>query len=739
MFLEKIIVKDFKHIEYLEETFSKVNVFEGKNGQGKSSLFEALILVLCNHTDQKLQEYIRWTKKKFSISAVFTHLNTRYEYNIKVTKSTTERELIINDDEENKIYNSDVVAYIKDNILDPTITLSSNISIQHKGTELLFEKPTPKFNKLKKIFKIEDSEKIAENLKREKDSLELNNEKLNTELKVIEGMVYDYQTIPDTPEEDIDDLTSKFKDYEEKVKLYEKEKIDYNYYLTEISKFEDAQKNLITEEESKKILEEDLSLQNKKIETIEDFSDNALLDLKKEHDILLEDYNKLSSNKIINDNLVNSLNDITNKEADISKEMENIILRRLAVPGVTKDDIEIFEKEKLDREVKISSVIKDIELAKQGKCPTCKKDYTGSSLENLEADKLKIKEELSSLNISIKEAKDNLVNYESLKHNNDINRSKKDNLEKQLNDIVEEKQKIELEKNNLEFNESDLSNKLSKLDSLKEDIKKEESKKNLVLEASKKNKEIEDGIKTIEISLSVCNEKINNYKKIKKPNEFKFSVSESIKKDLENTKEKIDNYKTIINDIKNAEEYNSKIEKSENENKDRIKNIKKSIETNNKNIRIKKTTRDYFLKNFPSFIINKGTNYIKAKMNEFFNKAYGKFNIDFENDGKGITFFYKDPQDNLDKNVNMLSGWEKSVYANSSRIALISLQPDVGIFLGDEIDSDADEENSLILYKTLLNENLDQFFFITHYEKTKEYLRNLENSKILNIVEGKVL
>ena len=69
-------------------------------------------------------------------------------------------------------------------------------------------------------------------------------------------------------------------------------------------------------------------------------------------------------------------------------------------------------------------------------------------------------------------------------------------------------------------------------------------------------------------------------------------------------------------------------------------------------------------------------------------------------------------------------------------LALSSLQ-DLGLFIVDEVDSNASTEKSLALYENLLNEeSIGQFFIITHNDETKEFIGNQQGSKIFTIEKG---
>ena len=125
-------------------------------------------------------------------------------------------------------------------------------------------------------------------------------------------------------------------------------------------------------------------------------------------------------------------------------------------------------------------------------------------------------------------------------------------------------------------------------------------------------------------------------------------------------------------------------------------------------------------------------------MADFFSKAYNKYEISFSQDKNSIDFFYGEEGGQLSP-VSMASGFERSLLALSFRVALASLQ-DLGIFILDEVDSDASVSNSMLFYETLINNLTDsQIFSITHCEDTKEYILQQKGSKSFILNNGEII
>ena len=73
--------KNFKNLVNVEIDFSSfLNLFEGQNGQGKSSILEAISYILTDSLNDKIVEYIRRGEKQFELFLKLEHDAKQYEY-----------------------------------------------------------------------------------------------------------------------------------------------------------------------------------------------------------------------------------------------------------------------------------------------------------------------------------------------------------------------------------------------------------------------------------------------------------------------------------------------------------------------------------------------------------------------------------------------------------------------------------------------------------------------------------
>jgi DNA repair exonuclease SbcCD ATPase subunit len=725
MFIKNLKINNFKNISDLDLTFSKLNLISGNTGSGKTAILEALALLIANHTEGNIAEYIKWSAKKFEIESEFSLDNKNYIYNI-VGGKTNNRTLFI-EGEDQPYKNSDATKKLGE-VINSELVLYSNISMQGKSTQLLFEKPTPRLEKLKMIFGLQDIDNSVIKIKEKIDELKIQIEIVENEIHNLKNRKFEYQDVPDVEdysqlEKQINDLEKEKEEYIVQTQRhieYEKQLLNYQKCLQDIKKYSG-----------------EIEVNKKK------FNDTSLYCLPVYHEKALGEFtqrkNDWEKNLIILENSIKDYNRYINlkeglnkKIEEKNKELNNLIIKRIQPCEYNNKDVEEIEKEIAGYNSQIQLEKKHLELAKQGKCPTCGQNYilSVSDIEK-ELNALTLNKEL--LECESKEIKHIINDYDKKIFENEQIKTKRGFLTAQV-------QGYENELNSIKIIEEPKENK----DEIKKDI---ERIKETILNCELAKKEYDRCVKENEETEKIRNkynqdiavleskieelQKISEPIKIKEPKEFDLNNFESLKVKLNKCIQLEAERKSIIKS-------NELTKKEESKNILLINDKENILEKLRKDISLLETSKKLIGKDFSSYLIDNGTEYIKLKMNEIFSKSYGRYSISLMRDEKGVDFYYSE-EGKEKTSVIMASGFEKQLLSVSFRLALSNLQR-LGIFIGDEIDSDASSEMSLRLFNTILNQkNIEQAFFISHKDDTKEMLSNLSNCTIFNMNDGKLV
>ena len=729
MFIRNLYIKDFKNIKEVNFSFDKINVISGNTGQGKTAVIQALTFLLCNYLDDNINEFVRWGKAQFIIRIVFSHLNNNYEYEI-IGGKATKRKLIINSEEE--LLQSDTYKYLFD-ILDPTLTLYSNISLQHNTTGLLFEKKTLRLEKFKQIIGVDKLNILGEKIKEDKKKYENDIEKMKTEIAVFESCIFEFEEEPIFEEIDIERKEQDFKKLELDKEIYQKELQNYASYKEKLSVYENSIIEITNLEKKKKNIKQKLEENNNNI------SDETFYDLEN-HNVLKNNLNTYEKEFLQLENEINTFKNYKKLkdeyETSISSkrdELEKIKLNRLPRLKFSVSDLEkqeVVKQELLFNYSKIEDKYNDL---KSGQCPICGTGFEVESLDKIKENIVIKKKIYDDYEKEYNNNKKILEDYNKLKIENDITQQK---IQLINTEIYEFENKIEnLEKKD----EPDYSrNKylLEEITKLEKDLIDLEKKSKLYYKIKKENMTIIEEISNLKNEIKNIDSKVEVYKQVKKPGEFVFTINFD-EAEYQNLKLEIQNYRELESELLRIQKVNNKIKKEKRENRSKITKKEKDIFNLRSEISILNEVHKILTKEFASHLIDNASIFLKEKMNDFFQRAYhGKYHVIFQRDGNGIDYFYSEDNETY-HSVQMLSGFEKELFATAQRVALTSLG-NLNIFIADEIDANASTEKSLDLYSALTKEKFDQLFLITHVDETKEFLSNFSNSKVFEINEGEI-
>lgn len=731
MILKKLYLKNFKHIKEAEFNFNKrINLFSGDPGQGKTSIFEAIRYLYTNDLDGKISEYINWDPKvdEFIIKSKSTNIDgTIINYDIRVTKNKTEKILTLNDSKENIFYNSDATKKMAE-ILNPLITNYSAISEQEKTSALIFEKPTARLEKFKKIVGVDKLQLVTAEMKLDVDVKKSQIEKLKIEVQTLESLIYDYHDIPKI--EDITDLKVKFEklqkeeiDYKNKLKLWEE-------YVQNNEKYIVAKKDI--DFYNNKVIELNESIQNidSQYKNFEDISKEEYSNLLSQIEKLDIEIGNIEKHKILYVNYIRNRNEYDSELEKIENNLKNYKLFNLPELSFTSEEYNLLKKSESELKKEIVLLSSKLKAIQDGKCPTCGAEYDTSEIEQLSIKLMELDNNLEVINKKINNFNEEMEKLKDLEKELEFIKVKIEDIKQSKSSIISKIRRLEnIEEPDLKklrilkISKEGLSNKIKELDDKLTEIEK----------IKKYNDELNNKKKKFQDEKIFIASKIEELEKIKKPEEvkkLKFDINE-----LENIKEKIVINKQLEKEAKRIEDINKETRKNEIKNNKKINDKKKEIEEYEKEIRILNESKKIIDKKFSSYLVDKGAKFIKTKMNEFFTKAYGRYQVTFAQDKSSIDFFYsKDGGEEL-RSVTLAGGHEKKLLGTSNRIALCAMQ-NLEFMLLDEIDNNSPPEYSIKLFKSLLEENFKQLFIITHVPETQDFFINSGDCSLFEIKKG---
>ena len=173
MFIRSLKLKNFQTIRDAEFRFRKgVICFTGNNGEGKSTVLHAIVMLLFNSYEGNLKDYITWGEKEFQISMEFSHEGKNYSefYSCSLTRGS-ERQLQILETGEIFTGNSCVSKLAE--ILDPSQASAAIVAMENQQN-LVNTTPSQRREYLKKIYSLEfkeELEKIAQDVSRTEEEI----------------------------------------------------------------------------------------------------------------------------------------------------------------------------------------------------------------------------------------------------------------------------------------------------------------------------------------------------------------------------------------------------------------------------------------------------------------------------------------------------------------------------------------------------------------------------------------
>jgi len=711
--LRRLKIKDFKNIPYLEIDFENYNLISGNNGSGKSSILQAIRLLLTNTLPEKLAEYIRWGQEGFELQLIFEFQGIEYSYKYEYDTSS-KKELKFNDV---VLKGTDASSKLEE-FVNAELLLYSSISEQGQSYSILNESPAKRLERFKTILGVERLSRIIEVAKEKVKLKKSEADLLDKEVKTLQGVKYSYFeqiTLPDIQAIQAE-LEKQEKEKAEKEE-FDKIKQEWSIRKSEYDKTITRQEELNSLIQFKKSEVFGLQKVDFNIETY-----NNLLTQKQTEEL---EEQKYKTERLQYSNYKKSLSELQSELDRLNDNKLKHRLFRLSPLSFSKEDLIKLNELINNLKVDLKQIDNHILLAKEGKCSTCGQDFKHSP-DELEAKSFTIQEQIKNLESESQDKRQQLIDYDKKVESNKQTTEKVKEIDSDIERIILKLKQLTIVNEPVEktFNVSHID----------EQIKSLKEVKNLFDSCQTKEKELLDAITKYEIELKTLSTTDPGESPVQ-PRRFGF---DSIK--YEELKKEINIYDQKVAEKKRIEEHNDKIEKEEKENKLKIKDIETQYYACLGESKEYEEARNILEKNFSSFLIEKGTQYVESKMNSFFQKCYPKYSVLFKQteNKKSIDFYYTDNETETIASASLCSGFEKQLLSIAFRVALASITS-MGFLILDEVDSDASSENSISLYSNLIDSDIfSQLLVVSHKAETKEMLVNEYYAKEINLMNGEM-
>lgn len=716
MKIKKLTLKNFKSV--VDETFvfnNGIICFSGNNGEGKSTVIHAILMLLFNAYDLSLRDYINWNASKFFISMSFEHMGEDYYEEFEYSEKTGSKRIFTKISTNESWENSAAVSKLAE-LIDPDLAKASIVSMENEQN-LVTTTPAKRREYLKGVYNLEFKDQI-DAISKDLENISQDEVYQQSRYSLLNSQIFEH------------------KEYEEQVCSAE----EYEQTKKQIDKLNGKKAELDAQDTRRDELKEKIADMNlsvrksvaqmssidSKIESVQKDIDKISIDLDKEksEDRLPELNEKLSSAKAEYESEVSKYQ----KEVeDIEKHIDEISSK----PNLQNDIDEISNKvrnksnEEHEAKILIEQSRKKIQILMTGVCPTCghvvskeETDAENKVLWDLEQRHAKLEVELDSLEKTERKLID----------------SQRD-LDKELgsakNSLSYSKSQLEMVRNKYERIIMNINHDIDMYETNKNNsIARYESELNNNKRIIESQKEMRTQVENL---LSQYKDSIDKYTKDLDAIEDPLESLRELNREICDLKETVRKYEDVENRNKWITQYNMDIDEKAKKVHEEMAEIKSLLNGYAERKAMLEKAKTIVSREFPSFVISYMVKSLENYTNEFLLKVYPKYQIKITESKNSLAITYG--PNNAD--VKMASGFEKSAFSLAYMYALGKMQK-YGLLIVDEGDGAASDENSLLFYNTLAKsqEFFPQMFCITHKEVAKDLLQNTYDAKIYTAESG---
>lgn len=722
--LNKLTLNNFMCVEHADLNFNDgVNLIVGSNGQGKSTVLQAVALCLRgDKRSDRYQEFIMLGKESSSVSLDAEIKGAPVKINIALNKKSSgmERNAVYN----GKTYVNSQVTDLLDSF-DIAYYADIIMSMQNEG-DITKLKPTEREAYLQKLFQFDFTEKVGklkEDLNSIKESIDYQNaqiefntksiEERKTEIKELNPLSFqegDIQDLNNTVKELNDELANtadllKKKDEilakksETQTNIYAaKQKItDYEHDIELIKsnkgvidtlnqKLQDYDTQNVSLEEEKASYQKDISELKSKFELQEEEKRGISNSITEQHNLFLQKTTELNE---INIQLANKVAELNHAK----KHMDMIKLGTCPECGHAFDRTDQSKyNQALENAISSKGEVEALKDAKQTEVNNADADVKAlrEKLRNKEIDISNITKDISTLEYKIKNIDGQIQ----------VNTTSKARIEEQI-------KQYSLNAEDIDSINSKIAEENEKLKSLNTELGEYSSQLNDMADITTAYTEKQSNLMQLQ-------QKISDYNNEIVQNNLILQNNENIKKSIEDMTKKIEESKASV-----------------------------------EGYRRQKATYDEAItlldKTFPAWLILKTCQMLEHEMNSFIQVIFPEMFVKLFQSKRGVEFFYTtnvnngmiQTKENL-LNAKMASGFEKAILSIAFKVALCRAY-DLRFAFMDEIDQAGTEENSESLFKAILaNDLFDQLFVISHKPTVRDVIHSFAPSlKTFYVNKGK--
>ena len=708
MKINKLTLKNFKSV--VDESFSFDNgiiCFSGDNGEGKSTVIHAILILLFNSYDLSFRDYVNWNATKFEISMTFEHEGEEYyetfEYSEKGGSKRTFTKLSTNETWEN----SAAIAKLAE-LIDPEIAKASIVSMEN-DQNLITTTPAKRRDYLKSVYDLEFKEQL-ETIAKDLIDIDKETAACENEMSMLQAQEFPMK---------------------EPKELYPEEK--YNEFKAQVDDLMVKKSELDSKKQKLDRLAEDIESENRTMRRLSmqlaDTKDKILNHENTHADLKNELICKQSEDKLpaLREDLE------SNEKIYISKKTESIKAReatettmheheeKLNALHVDVDHDQIIDKrrELSELRVLIRQSESKLKVLKTGKCPTCGHEVSQDEVDSEE----KIYKALQSSESAMAES---LASYEEKYTRFSLDQTKyKSNIDTFKGVLADIDKKLVDMRHDYETKKLQIENAIERYESDKKvSIEAIESKigmlETTLVGEKERVEQIESDLETHRKTLSRLNEDLAGA-------EDPTKALEEIEGKLNDAKRMISWYDDAVAYNKFVEEYNVEQQKKSGERDDKVNEVKEKINSLNSWRNMIEKSKSIVSREFPSFVISYMVKSLENHVNEFLQKVYPKYQIEIIESKNSLAITYGPNH----ADVRMASGFEKSAFSLAYMYALGKMQK-YGLLIVDEGDGAASDNNSLQFYNTVAKsqEFFPQIFCITHKEVAKDLLQNTYHAQV---------